>query len=249
MYCIHCNGQIPDDSVFCTVCGKSQNAQAGASASRPAAPSPPPPPPAQRPGVEASARPLFVLRPQLITWVVVLPKIYHALGALFMLIIVSIVKAIFLGVVHNDPAAVHWLATFFTLFQTALVIAMVAGPIWTYVVTKRTYEETQYRFYADRVEYEEGYYNRQRKSIFYRDIVDLNMYQGVVQRRYGLGSLHLSTRGGSALGTRIQTVFGSSDNMSNQPVNGAILVNIPNPQRAFQQVQQLLRQAQQRHGG
>ncbi len=53
---------------------------------------------------------------------------------------------------------------------------------------------TSYTIYADRVEFEEGLFNRQRSTVLLDRIVDVHMTEGVLQRTAGAGSVTLVTQ-------------------------------------------------------
>jgi len=66
-------------------------------------------------------------------------------------------------------------------------------PFIAYTAKKKTYAKTEYHFYADRLEYAEGFWTAENKSIKYKNIIEANLRKGVIQKRYGLGSIYLST--------------------------------------------------------
>jgi membrane protein YdbS with pleckstrin-like domain len=64
--------------------------------------------------------------------------------------------------------------------------------IATYLLLQR-YSRTEYRFYSDRLDYEEGFYAIQHKTIGLEHIIEVNMTQGFWKRLFDLGTIILST--------------------------------------------------------
>ena len=66
-------------------------------------------------------------------------------------------------------------------------------PILTYFASSRTYDKTEFRFYPDKLEYYEGFFTVEEKTIKYKNITEVNLRRGIFQRKYGLGTIILST--------------------------------------------------------
>ncbi len=85
-------------------------------------------------------------------------------------------------------------------------------PLLVYTAKKRTYVQTEYRFFRDRLEYAEGFWTAENKTIKYDKITETAMRRGIIQRKYGLGTIFLATpatgfRQGRAMsGIRIRDV-------------------------------------------
>ncbi|RME11050.1 MAG: PH domain-containing protein [Ardenticatenia bacterium] len=97
-------------------------------------------------------------------------------------------------------------------------------PLLVLIGTQRMYAHTEYRFYRDRLEFEEGFWTIERKMIPYDRITEITFKQGVIQRRYGLGTIELLTAGTA---TRPQQ-------------SGIELRDIPNPNEVYEQVKALI---------
>ena len=72
-------------------------------------------------------------------------------------------------------------------------LAFFGIPILVYFVKKKTYAKTKYLLYPDRLEYAEGFWTAENKTIKFKNITEANMRTGVIQKKYGLGSILLST--------------------------------------------------------
>jgi membrane protein YdbS with pleckstrin-like domain len=97
------------------------------------------------------------------------------------------------------------------------VLAFFGIPVLTFVAKKRSYAATEYTFYPDRLEYGEGFWTAESKTIKYKNVTEVNLRRGVVQKKYGLGSLVLSTpatggeRGRSRSGIQIRDIENSEE--------------------------------------
>jgi membrane protein YdbS with pleckstrin-like domain len=62
-----------------------------------------------------------------------------------------------------------------------------------YVGKKLNYARTEYRFHEDRLEFEEGFFNINKKVIKYKNVSEVTLHKGLLQRIYGLGTIYLAT--------------------------------------------------------
>ena len=106
------------------------------------------------------------------------------------------------------------------------VPAFFGVPIVAYWSKKRRYAKPEYRFFPTSLEYYEGFFTVEQKTIDYRVITEVTVRKGPIQRMYGLGDLFLST---PATGT----VAGASR-------SGAVLSDIEHPDELYQQVRGLI---------
>ena len=208
MYCPRCGGHISDEAKFCPQCGTLQSSE-----NRRTATAVKEPEPTSR---ADDSTPLLVLRPVFIPWVTIVGiiplQIFMTIwgGGFFGGFSMFIVK----GLGLNLPS---WFT--FVFFGALFFFGL---PFLIYFAGKRTITKTEYRFYADRLEYAEGFWTAEQKSIKYSDIKEVSMRQGVIQRKYGLGTLHLSTASGSAMSS------------GRRGLNGILLHNIPNVEDVYQ---------------
>jgi membrane protein YdbS with pleckstrin-like domain len=97
-------------------------------------------------------------------------------------------------------------------------------PLLTYLSHRQTYAQTEYRFYDDRLEYAEGFWTAERKSIPLDRIAEVSLRRGVIQRRYGIGTLFLATPAAGGIQSR----------------SGISLRDIPDSEQLFDQVKALI---------
>jgi hypothetical protein len=214
MYCKECCRDIGEQVKFCPQCGAAQSSEHPRTATAVKEPEPASP--------VDNSEPLLVIRPVFIRWVTIA-------GIIPLQIFMTLWGRGFFGgfSMFAVKALGLNLPTWFTfVFFGALFFFGI--PFLTYFATKRTSAATEYRFYPDRLEYAEGFWTAEQKSIKFRDIKEVHLRQGIVQRKHGLGTLHLSTPSGSAMPS------------SNRAFSGIRLHNIPNVEEVYQQVKELV---------
>jgi membrane protein YdbS with pleckstrin-like domain len=116
-------------------------------------------------------------------------------------------------------------------------IAFVSIPVVAYVGKKLNYGRTEYRFYYDRLEFDEGFFSINKKVIKYRDVKETTLRKGILQRTYDLGSIYLATLAtGSSRGSNPFVTLG----FGNVSASGVIVRDIPDPDTTFEQIRQLV---------
>lgn len=76
-------------------------------------------------------------------------------------------------------------------------------PIIGYTATKKSYKKTEYRFFRDYLEYYEGFWTIEKKTIKYDRITETGSRQGIIQRKYNLGTITLHTASAGSQGRGI----------------------------------------------
>jgi len=116
-------------------------------------------------------------------------------------------------------------------------ITFFAIPVVAYVGKKLNYSRTEYRFYADRLEFDEGFFSINKKVIKYRDVKETTLRKGILQRTYDLGSIYLATLAtGSTSNTNPFVALG----FGNVSASGVIVRDISDPENAFEKIRQLV---------
>lgn len=211
MFCSQCGRQADDDARFCSGCGAALNA-AGASPVESS--------PAQF-AAEAvdTSRPVMVLRPQFVGWP-------FLLGLLPIMLFLTVWGAVFFGgfgmaIIKATGLPVPvWLP--FVFFGLVMGLGV---PAIAYTARKRTYEKTEYKLYPDRLEYAEGFWTVEDKAIRWDRIQEASMRRGVVQKRYDLGTIYLTTATG-----------GGPQNRG----GGIRLSDVERPEEVYETVQRLV---------
>lgn len=171
MFCSQCGKETADDAKFCANCGAPITTTKAA------------------PGREPdSEEPLLVLRPRFIGWVT-------TLSLLPIQLFMTIWGALFLGgfsrlaVEGFDLPLPPWVT--FVFFGCLFFFGI---PLIVYSAKKKTYAQTEYRFFRNRLEYAEGFWTAENKTIKYDKVTETAMRRGIIQRKYGLGTIFLSTQ-------------------------------------------------------
>ena len=86
---------------------------------------------------------------------------------------------------------------------------------------------TTYAIYPDRIEFEEGLLNRQRRTVLLDRIIDVQLIEGVLQRTAGAGSISLVTQ---------QLVSQGDGRLSNRTFQ---LSNVPDPGGVYELIRSL----------
>jgi len=87
-------------------------------------------------------------------------------------------------------------------------------PAIAYFGKKLNYSRTEYRFFHNRLEFEEGFFSINKKVIKYRDVKEVTLRKGIFQRIYGLGTIYLATLATGSSGTANPFVALSFGNVS-----------------------------------
>ena len=121
----------------------------------------------------------FSIKPVFIGWIALLTQVP---AQLFLTLWVG---GFFGGMTHRAIGPLS-----FVLFGG---IAFFAVPAVAYFGKKLNYARTEYRFYEDRLEFDEGFFSINRKAMKYKDIKEVTLRKGLLQRIYSLGTIYLAT--------------------------------------------------------
>jgi membrane protein YdbS with pleckstrin-like domain len=72
-------------------------------------------------------------------------------------------------------------------------LAFFGIPSVIYIGKKLNYARSEYKFFDDRLEFDEGFFALSKKVIRLKDIKEVTLRKGLFQRQYGLGSIYLAT--------------------------------------------------------
>ena len=103
----------------------------------------------------------------------------------------------------------------FVFFGAVFAFAL---PFLNYRVNQKTYERTEYSFYPDKLDYHEGFFTVDEKTIALHRVTAVNLRTGIFQSKHGLGTILLSTpvtsagRGHASAGIRIHDVAHPDEN-------------------------------------
>jgi uncharacterized membrane protein YdbT with pleckstrin-like domain len=168
----------------------------------------------------------FSVKPVFIGWITLL---YQLPLQLFL----TLWAGGFLGSITHFLVARGSNATF--VFFGAL--AFVTIPTVSYFGKKLNYTRTQYSFYDDRLEFEEGFFSQNKKVIRYRDVKEITLHKGLFQRIYGLGSVYLATLATGS--SRSPNVF-STLGFGNVSASGVTVRDIESPDETYERIRNLV---------
>jgi uncharacterized membrane protein YdbT with pleckstrin-like domain len=86
---------------------------------------------------------------------------------------------------------------------------------------------TTYAIFSDRLEYDEGLWNRHSRTVILDQVIDVEFNEGVLQQSRGAGTVTLVTQ---------QLVSGQDGRLSNRRI---ALQNVPEPREVYELVRSL----------
>lgn len=112
-------------------------------------------------------------------------------------------------------------------------LGTILGVLAVYVIIKMIFEKIQYNhfeynFYKTKVEYVDGFLNKEEKELKYKHIREVALRQNIIQRMFGIGTI------------RIFTNATSGYNSNNRNMNGLQIHCIINPQEQYKKVKELI---------
>ncbi len=102
---------------------------------------------------------------------------------------------------------------------------------------KLNYSRTDYRFYPDRLEFDEGFFSINRKVINFQDVKEVTLRKGILQRIYGLGTIYLATLATGSMGN--MNLFYALG-FGNVSASGISVRDIENPDAVFEKVRAIV---------
>ena len=163
MYCSTCGAKKSGKEKQCSVCGKVANVKSH----------------------EQQVKPIAVLKPVLIIWLVIVRYLVVQINMTF---VGGALGGVIIFVHHLFYAApvVSWQPFFYSA-----LFFFCAVPTVAIFIHKRTYDLTRYVFFSEDLEYYEGFWNVERKIINYQNITEVELKESFIQRLYHLGSIHV----------------------------------------------------------
>jgi len=170
MFCKKCGAEINDDAAFCPNCGASVN---GEYATRAAV--------VEDGEVKYQLRPTFKLGYKLLT--------NFGRGILYLFIF----TIYFLSDIEDSKNAGEIFGVILGLFAGILIVYVIIKLIFE----KMQYDHYEYNFYNTKVEYVDGFLNKEEKELKYKFIREVTMSQNIVERLFGIGKIKIFTNASS----------------------------------------------------
>jgi membrane protein YdbS with pleckstrin-like domain len=170
MFCKNCGSKLDEQAKFCSSCGTAVSVDGGAPRVK-----------AQEAKLMLSTKPVFVPLVVLLT-IVPLQLFFTVWAGLFF---GGFAK---MGMEFFKIVTPDWVP-----FVLCGSIVFFGFPFVFYLVKKITYMRTTYNFYSDRLEYSEGFWTSENKVIKYKNVTEINLRNGIMQKMFNLGTIILST--------------------------------------------------------
>lgn len=117
------------------------------------------------------------------------------------------------------------------------MLVFVAFPVVVVIGRAMNYRNTKYRLFPDRLEIEEGFLTMHEKRIMFRDVREVSIRRGVLQRSVGLGSVYLATQAtGTGPSWSAFRLLGSGSTFG----SGAMIMDIPDAGEAYDRLRDLV---------
>lgn len=116
------------------------------------------------------------------------------------------------------------------LVAPGLVAYVLAFAVVMYLVYLKIYQEprrTLYTVFKDRLEYDEGFLTRHRRTLMFDQVIDVHLTEGILQQTKAAGTIVLITQ---------QLVSGGEGHLSNRQI---ALRNLPEPRKVYDVVRSL----------
>jgi membrane protein YdbS with pleckstrin-like domain len=169
----------------------------------------------------------FSVRPVFVGWITLLM-------ALPFQIFLAIWSGGFVGVMAANLTGTRWSWPPVLLVGGAVFVAL---PISVYIVKKLNYARTEYRFYADQIEFEEGFFTVSKKIVKFENVKEVTLRKGIFQQLYGLGTIYLST---VATGVDAPASPFGSFGFGNVSASGVSARDIPNADDTYDAIKNLV---------
>jgi uncharacterized membrane protein YdbT with pleckstrin-like domain len=199
MYCADCGAALPQQAKYCVDCGAS----ACASDKHP---------------TKERTHLLLEVDPRMVTWVILARYIPQQIN-------LTVLGSLLFGCLI---VGYHlWQGDLVYVYQPFIFFALVfffAVPFLVYISYKKTINVTRYLFYRDRLEYYDGIWNVAHKVVYYKHITEVTLQRNLIQRFYGIGSIHFEV---PSMGPSFR---------------GITMADIEHPQQIYDQIQQFIKE-------
>jgi membrane protein YdbS with pleckstrin-like domain len=170
----------------------------------------------------------FSLKPVFIGWITLLTQLP------FQLFFTLWCGAFFGGMARSFGIVAADSQTPFIVFGA---LAFFGIPLVVYIGKKLNYTRTEYKFFDDQLEFEEGFFTINKKVMKYKDVKEVTLRKGMLQRIYGLGTIYLAT-----LATGSTTSFNPfyALGFGNVSASGVGVRDVANPDEAYEKIKGLV---------
>jgi len=175
---------------------------------------------------DISDNPLVVLKPKFLIFVAFLKSIPIA----FFLGLFGGIGVLMVTLIASGQPTVGGTADSTTtmMFVVGAIGFFLLGVILSTWYRRTSLAHIEYRIFPNRIEYFEGLFTVEQKTVKFVDVSEIYLRKGVLQKRFNLGSIFLMTKG------FMLPMIGSRGSLG-----GMILRDIENPDAVYQRLKQL----------
>lgn len=124
------------------------------------------------------------------------------------------------------------------LFTYPIIFLVIVGVAVLYVLIKlilgkMQYNDLEYNFYATKVEYKDGFLNKEEKELKYKYIREVTMTQNILERIFNIGTIRVFTNASSG-------GYGYGRNHNMRGKNGIFIHCVKNVKEEYNQVKQII---------
>ena len=124
------------------------------------------------------------------------------------------------------------------ILEGSLIFAIILLIVILYLVIKlpiekKQYDNLVYNFYKTKVEYKDGFINKEEKELKYKYIREVVMSQNILERFCGIGTIKIFTSASTGYNSR-------RGNMGSQ--NGIYIHCVPNVNKQYKRIKQIINQ-------
>ena len=109
-----------------------------------------------------------------------------------------------------------------------------------YFGNRLNYARTAYKFFDDHLEFEEGFFSINKKTLRYRDVLEVTLRRGMLQQTCNLGTIYLGTL---ATGSAPRSNPFSSLGFGNVSASGVGIKDIQDPEAAYARIRAIIDRA------
>lgn len=119
------------------------------------------------------------------------------------------------------------------------ILLWLIGAILIYIIIKMIFEKMQYNnleynFYTTKIEYKDGFLNKEEKELKYRFIREVTMNQNILERLCGIGTIRIFTNASSG----IYTASNNHNSMAGR--NGIYIHCVEDVQEQYRIIKQII---------
>ncbi len=129
-----------------------------------------------------------------------------------------------------------WILFPITFFVTILVLGIYI--VIKMAIEKQQYNNLEYNFYTTKVEYVDGFVNKEQKELKYKYVREVTMTQSILERLFSLGTIRIFTNASSGN-------YGNNSHNNMKGRNGIYIHCVNNVQEQYRIIKQIIDEGSQ----